>query len=107
MTATGESVNNPPDGHLNGHAGARAKEAAAIVIPETEDAPAQRLSREEKKAIIDGLANMTALEFALVRKARAKQLGVSQTGLDRAVSERREGAESQDQSRSARCAGER
>ena len=89
MTATGESVNNPPDGHLNGHAGARAKEAAAIVIPETEDAPAQRLSREEKKAIIDELANMTALEFALVRKARAKQLGVSQTGLDRAVSERR------------------
>ena len=63
MTATGESVNNPPDGHLNGHAAARAKEAAAIVIPETEDAPAQRLSREEKKAIIDELANMTALEF--------------------------------------------
>ena len=76
MTATGESVNNPPDGHLNGHAAAQAEEAAAIVIPETEDAPAQRLSREQKEAVIDELASMSALDFMAVKKERVKPLGL-------------------------------
>ncbi len=92
MNTTGETVNSPPDSHLNGHAAAPAKEAADIVIPkipDTGDAPVQRLFREEKKAIIDELARMTALEFALVQREHAKQLELSQTGLAKAVSERR------------------
>ncbi len=89
MTATGESVNNLPDGHLNGHAAAQAEEAAAIVMPEAEDAPAQRLSREQKEAVIDELARMSELDFIEVKKARAAELDYSQADLARAVNERR------------------
>ncbi len=92
MNTVDETVKCQPDGHLNGHAAVHAKEAADIVIPEipdTGDAPAQRLSREKKKALIDELARMTALDFALVQREYAKQLELSQAGLVKAVSERR------------------
>ena len=88
MSEFGKAVKS---GHMNGHH-ATVEEADAIVIPpapDAGDAPARSLSREEKKAVIDELARMEPLDFALVQKERAKQLGMSQTKLDRAVNERR------------------
>ena len=76
---------------MNGHA-ASVEETAAIVIPAMPDAgaaPAKQLSPEEKQAVVDELARMSASEFIEVKKARAAELGHSQSDLAKLVSERR------------------
>ena len=90
MNTVDEFVKYLLDGHMNGHVAAHAEaEAVVISAPDPGSTTAQRPSSEQITKTVDELACLSPLKFALVKKERAAELGLTLLDLTKAVNERR------------------
>lgn len=90
MNTVDETVKCQPDGHMNGHVATHAEaEAVVMSAPDPGSTTAQQPSSEQIAKTIDELARLSPLEFAVVKKERAAELGLTLLDLTKAVNERR------------------